>query len=185
MKKTIIAVAIAVVLLAGCGTESAVSTGGNAEPTATVELETPKNFWDGDLGGDIPYESGTFRIKQLAFTESKEGAYYTAYAAVIFDLSGLSEDERQWFKDGFGDLYGQDISLSTVVEIDDDMHFLHMLSADLIELEGVPAFSVIYDYKKYKHSIEGTFYNILLMVDRGDENDQYSFSGNVVLGEGG
>lgn len=180
MKKGIITIILAAVMLAGCGKDPA-TIPKNEPGFLRQEKDGDKyyRFTDGELGGDITVEEGSFKIKQIAFAEEKKGAYYEAYAVVILDMTNMSEDARHWFDDSFGGEF-DDYAIYMRVEADDRKQIMHRLTDDIVDLDGVPSYSVIYALSDIKHSVNGNNYYLTMDLKQPENHENhYEFSGTI------
>ena len=182
MKKVLLIV-LAALIFAGCGTDPA--TLPQKEPGLIRDIDTGKayKFEEGDFNHEIQYESGSFKVSKIAFSETKENAYYTEMASAMLDFSNLNEDERQWFIDGYGGLL-DDISSSMYSYFDEEYKSMFLYDAKLIEHEGNPYFVIIFYMKDVKHSIEGSSYSFKLQIKQKDKKtNEYQFDGTVKLND--
>lgn len=141
----------------------------------SYESDSSTTYTVNDYTHEIPYESGTFSLKQIAFTEEKDGAYITEYGGVVLNLSCLNEDERQWINDDFGVLAG-DFSVSLFVNIDGELTPLSYVTHVCEPLkDGLPALSVIFSKEKLKHSLIGNRAMLVISFKYNNKHVTYNY----------
>lgn len=167
---------IAAALTAALVCESAGSAWAEEEQIQVVaESETQAIYNVLDAEYKIPYESGTVSYVGMGIFEEKNGAYLDYQIIMQFDITGLSEDEQQWFAD---DVKAQDVAINYFVTPEDGTPIeAEYINSDIsMDQDGeTPTFLIAFSIEKQKHGIDGSDAGFIMSIKTGKKENSYNY----------